>query len=61
MIDYAKCCQWVDGEPTGERTVFCSEPVTAIGSSWCTHHYIRVFRRGYIPLGRNVEMESENE
>jgi hypothetical protein len=55
MTDYAKCCQWVVGEPCGERTVFCSKPTVALGESYCLHHFMLVYRSGYIPLGKKEE------
>jgi hypothetical protein len=61
MIPPAKCCQWVVGEPCGERTEFCSAPVVSLGKSYCWKHYVKAYERGCIPLGRNVEKESDDE
>jgi hypothetical protein len=60
MIPPCRECQWVVGEPKGERTVFCSEPVIALGKSFCWEHHFRAYRRSFVPLCRGVEEENND-
>jgi hypothetical protein len=55
MIDHAKCCQWVVGEPCGERTEYCSAPAVSLGKSYCWKHYVKVYDRGFVPTARVCE------
>jgi hypothetical protein len=55
MIDYAKCCQWIQDEPRGCETVFCGQPVVAIGKSFCWEHHFRAYRKSFIPRAQDAE------
>ena len=39
------CCRWIEGEPNGQDTIFCAEPViggpTLLSNSLCREHYLR--------------------
>jgi hypothetical protein len=50
MIPPVRECQWIQDEPHGCETVFCGKPVVALGESYCLHHFMLVYRSGYIPL-----------
>jgi hypothetical protein len=38
-----RVCQWIAGQPDGQRTQFCGAPV-APGCSWCATHRAAVFQ-----------------
>jgi hypothetical protein len=61
MIDHAKCCQWIIGPVSpGREPLFCGEP-TVPGKSWCLTHYCKVYRCGYIPLGKKEEVNDGDD
>lgn len=43
-----RTCQWIAGEPAGDRTLFCGDPVTTRldggRSSYCAEHHARCWR-----------------
>jgi hypothetical protein len=52
MIPPCRECQFIEGEPKGERTVFCGRPVAVLGKSWCWEHLVRVYNRGFVPIAQ---------